>query len=351
VSRVADGWRGFPLSRHIWDPVLLSPCGREVLVSGEREVMRRFLNGHFSGRRLVRVSAIGVASLALVGAALVAQSATASAAVPTVGNLGACTSKTGVIVYVDFSAWPRGPEKGAQDIGCAPTPGATQTQGGTTTGLAAMTAAGISTDGTVQYGEQFVCRIGVTALGVSSQEPDPVQESCNATPSHYWALWNAEAGSTTWQFSGCGAYSCHPEAGSIEAWIFESTGGTKKPSLTPSKVRAEGKTSAVRPSLTIIPTTLKSASVGKVYSTTLSTSGGSGPYTYALNSQGPALPAGLSLSSAGVVSGTPTAKGTVNFLVDVTAQPITRANPHLNPPDGYTGPNLGTIAVHLVVKS
>jgi Putative Ig domain len=313
--------------------------------------MKRFLNGYFSSRKLVRVSAIGLASLALLGTSQVAETVTASAAVPTVGNLGACTPKTGVIVYVDFSAWPKGPEKGAQDIACAPTPGATKTQGGTTSGLAAMTAAGVSTDGTVQYGEQFICRIGVTALGIASQEPDPAQESCDATPSDYWAMWSADAGSNSWQFSGCGAASCHPDAGSIEAWIFESNGGNKKPGLTPREVRAEETTSPVRPSLTIGPTTLKPASVGEAYRATLSTSGGSAPYTYALNSQGPVLPAGLSLSSSGVVSGSATAKGTVNFVVDVTAKPITNANPHLNPPDGYTGPNLGTIAVHLVVKS
>ena len=158
--------------------------------------MKLLRNGRRPNRKLARVSAIGGASLGLVCAALVLGPPSASASVPTVGNLGACTPKTGVIVYVDFRAWPNGPEKGAQDIACAPTPGATQSEGGTTSGLEAMTAAGFSTDGTVQYGEQFVCRVGVTSLGVSSQEPDPAQESCNATPSDYWALWNAQANST-----------------------------------------------------------------------------------------------------------------------------------------------------------
>ena len=49
------------------------------------------------------------------------------------------------------------------------------------------------------------------------------------------------------------------------------------------------------------------------YSQTLSASGGTGPYTFSLLSG--ALPAGLTLSSAGVISGTPTAGGTAVFTV------------------------------------
>jgi hypothetical protein len=213
-----------------------------------------------------------------------------------------------------------------------------------------MTAAGFSTDGTSQYGEAFTCRIGVESLGIASQEPDPTQESCTSTPDEYWAYWHAEAGSDTWSLSGLGADNYYVYAGSIDAWNFEANGGTARPTLTPDEVRAEEGTDTVKPALTISPTRLKKAHVGQAYSATLSTAGGKGPYSYAVNSQGPALPAGLSLSSSGVVSGTPTAKGTVNVVVDVTAAPITKSNPHLSPPEGYTGPDLGTVAVHIVVK-
>jgi hypothetical protein len=313
--------------------------------------MRFFRNGRLSSWKLVRIFAIGVASAALLVAASVTESAAASATTSGAGEFAACTANTGVIVYVDFGAWPSGPETGAQDIGCAPTPGATQSQGGTTSGLVAMTAAGFSTDGTVQYGEAFTCRIGVKSLGLASQEPDTAQQSCNGTPDEYWAYWHAEAGSDTWQLSGLGADNYDPYAGSIDAWNFESTGGTNKPNLTPDEVRAEEGTTTVEPLLTISPTRLKAAHRGKAYVATLSTSGRKGPYTYALNTQGPALPAGLRLSSSGVVSGTPTAAGTVDVVVDVTAAPITRSNAHLNPPEGYTGPVLGTVSVHITVKS
>ena len=57
------------------------------------------------------------------------------------------------------------------------------------------------------------------------------------------------------------------------------------------------------------------AMVGVPYSFVLEASGGQAPYTWsALGS----LPAGLSLSSAGVISGTPSAQGTVSFAVRVT---------------------------------
>jgi len=57
--------------------------------------------------------------------------------------------------------------------------------------------------------------------------------------------------------------------------------------------------------------------VGVAYSQSVaSASGGTGPYTYTLASG--ALPAGVSLSSAGTLSGTPTAGGTFNFTITAT---------------------------------
>lgn len=60
--------------------------------------------------------------------------------------------------------------------------------------------------------------------------------------------------------------------------------------------------------------TLTSASTGTAYLTNLSPSGGTGPYTWSLAS-GSALPNGLSLSSSGAISGTPTTPGTYSFSI------------------------------------
>jgi hypothetical protein len=68
--------------------------------------------------------------------------------------------------------------------------------------------------------------------------------------------------------------------------------------------------------LAITTTSLPNGSVGTTYSQPLAATGGTSPYTWRLISG--ALPAGLSLSSSGVISGTPTAAGTATFTVKVT---------------------------------
>jgi hypothetical protein len=68
--------------------------------------------------------------------------------------------------------------------------------------------------------------------------------------------------------------------------------------------------------LTITTTSLPSATVGGAYSATLTASGGTVPYSWAITSG--SLPTGLSLSSGGTVSGTPSAAGSSTFTVEVT---------------------------------
>jgi|GEM_PF-198479 len=70
------------------------------------------------------------------------------------------------------------------------------------------------------------------------------------------------------------------------------------------------------PAIGLTPTTLPSATTAVAYNETFSASGGVGPYSYAVTAG--ALPAGISLSGGGLVSGTPTAAGTYNFTVTVS---------------------------------
>ncbi|HTZ59429.1 MAG TPA: putative Ig domain-containing protein [Acidobacteriaceae bacterium] len=69
-------------------------------------------------------------------------------------------------------------------------------------------------------------------------------------------------------------------------------------------------------SLTLSPSTLPTAVLNTAYSTTLTATGGAAPYTFALTNN-TSLPAGLSLSSTGGITGTPTAAGNTNFSVEV----------------------------------
>jgi uncharacterized protein YhjY with autotransporter beta-barrel domain len=66
-------------------------------------------------------------------------------------------------------------------------------------------------------------------------------------------------------------------------------------------------------SLTVNPASLPNGTQGTAYNQTVTASGGTGPYTFTLSAG--ALPAGLTLSSAGVISGTPTGSGVSSFTV------------------------------------
>ena len=70
------------------------------------------------------------------------------------------------------------------------------------------------------------------------------------------------------------------------------------------------------PAISLNPTTLPSGTVGVYYNQTITASGGTSPYTFAVTAG--SLPPGLSLSSSGVLSGTPTTAGTYGFVLTAT---------------------------------
>ena len=93
------------------------------------------------------------------------------------------------------------------------------------------------------------------------------------------------------------------------------------------------------PTISISPAAVPSATVAVAYSQTLSASGGTAPYGFAITAG--SLPAGLSIDpSTGALAGTPTAAGTFNFTVtatdsrraDVLAIARTGPRPSLPPP-------------------
>jgi hypothetical protein len=70
------------------------------------------------------------------------------------------------------------------------------------------------------------------------------------------------------------------------------------------------------PVINISPATLPSGQVGVAYNQTLTASGGTGPYTFSVQSG--TLPAGLTLTAGGVLSGTPTAAGSSTVTIQAT---------------------------------
>jgi len=70
---------------------------------------------------------------------------------------------------------------------------------------------------------------------------------------------------------------------------------------------------AVCPVISVTPTALANATVGVAFTQTLTASGGAAPNSFTVTSG--TLPAGLTLSSTGVLSGTPTTAGTASFTI------------------------------------
>jgi hypothetical protein len=68
----------------------------------------------------------------------------------------------------------------------------------------------------------------------------------------------------------------------------------------------------------ISPTTLPDATTTNAYNVVLSAAGGTAPYAWSLASGSPGLPANLTLSSGGVISGTPNQSGTFDFIIQMT---------------------------------
>ena len=131
----------------------------------------------------------------------------------------------------------------------------------------------------------------------------------NGTPAYQWS----QSGGTLpggLTLSSQGVLSGTPSASGTFNFTVKVTDQS-------SNTASEGITMAVVSPLSIVTTSpLPSDIVGTAYSQTLAAAGGAGGYSWALFSG--ALPAGITLNSAGLLSGTPTASGTFVFVAQVT---------------------------------
>ena len=132
---------------------------------------------------------------------------------------------------------------------------------------------------------------------------------------------------------GSGPYSCTLAGGTLPAGLTlgagctitgtPTTAGTTTAQVTatdsssPAKSNTGGVTVTVQgiPPLTLAGS-LPVATLNQPYTQTLQAAGGVGPYTYAVTAG--TLPAGITLSSTGIVSGTPTVVGANSFTVTAT---------------------------------
>ena len=167
--------------------------------------MKRTLRGYAPSALLV------IAALALSGCA---QSAPATTLLNSTGDCG------GVSVVVDFG--PLDAETLTECVGADAALAAS----------AVMQTAGIATEGTVQYGDQIVCRVNDRPASdetVDVEGEASFTESCAAMPAAYayWALWVKSTPDADWSYAQEGLGSLQTAPGQSLGLVY--TTGTETP--------------------------------------------------------------------------------------------------------------------------
>ncbi|MDE2155999.1 MAG: putative Ig domain-containing protein [Xanthomonadaceae bacterium] len=180
---------------------------------------------------------------------------------------------------------------------------------------------------------------GSQAYSVTVQAPTIALTPATLTAATQGTAYNASLAAS----GGTAPYSFGVSAGALPAGLSLSSGGalsgtpTVSGSFTFTVTATDSSTGAGAPftatrsyTLTvnaavpvISPTSLPAGSAGVAYSQGISASGGTAPYTFVVSAG--SLPAGLTLSSSGSLSGTPTAAGSFAFTVQVTDAASTTA--------------------------
>lgn len=109
--------------------------------------------------------------------------------------------------------------------------------------------------------------------------------------------------SSAWKGTGSGG----TDRGADMSLVLSATNGVKEG-------LPEGGSGVTPPTITTV--TLPNATQSSAYSTTIAATGGTTPYIWSVLTG--SLPTGITLSSAGVLSGTPSVNGTFNFTARVT---------------------------------
>ena len=150
-----------------------------------------------------------LAALALAGCAPTAPEATPE---PAASAPGTCT---GVEVVVDFGVLDAPSVNECVDAGPAP---------------AALDAAGVTTEGTVDWGDQVVCRVNDRPAADETVEVDgqePFVEACQSMPAAtaYWSLWVKLSADGEWEYAQEGLSTLELEPGQSVGLVY--TTGTE----------------------------------------------------------------------------------------------------------------------------
>ncbi len=140
-------------------------------------------------------------------------------------------------------------------------------------------------------------------------------QAAGGTPPYSWTVTSGSLPAGL-DLSSAGVISGTPSTSGSAAFTVQVTD-----SSTPNpQVASAGETvlvsSPAAPPLTITTSSLPGATAGSSYTATIDASGGTPPYSWSITSG--SLPPGLSLSSDGIIAGTPTVQGNASFTAQVT---------------------------------
>lgn len=181
-----------------------------------------------------------------------------------------------------------------------------------------MTDATTGTEAPFTATKAYTLTIAVPAINVT-----PVTLQNPIVGAAYSATLTASGGVGPYRFTGSmpagltlttgGQISGTPTNGGASSFTVTATDSTTGTGpVTGSRTYT---VTVAAPTVVLNTTPLTGGSVGAAYSRSITATGGTAPYTYAVTSG--ALPSGMALSTAGVISGTPAASGT--FSVGITA--------------------------------
>ncbi|WP_402719006.1 putative Ig domain-containing protein [Janthinobacterium rivuli] len=176
------------------------------------------------------------------------------------------------------------------------------------TGAGAPFSGSRAYSGSVAPGAPIAGNVSVTVAYGSSANPITLSLSGGAATSV--AVASAASHGTATASGTSITYTPTPGYGGPDSFTYTASNGIG------TSTAATVTITVGTPTVTIVQTSVAGGTVGAAYSQTLTAANGLAPYTYAISAG--ALPAGVSLSSAGLLAGTPTAGGTFNFTVRAT---------------------------------
>ncbi|MBX5467446.1 MAG: cell wall-binding repeat-containing protein [Firmicutes bacterium] len=161
----------------------------------------------------------------------------------------------------------------------------------------------------------------VTASLPAGQVGSPYSASLQASggvPPYTWSLVSGSAMPPGLTLAANGQISGTPTAAGTTTFTVQVADAETPPATAKATLSLTVNAGTSASALAITTATLPGASVGSAYSVNLQATGGTPPYTWAVTNG--SLPPGLTLTSAGVLSGTPTEPGSgpTFFTVTVT---------------------------------